>query len=93
MKLRTAFAALVACGLLAGAALAEESLTEEEKGWLAEASRTEINGWIWLKTGGEPFQRGFQHGYLVAGEFKDAWRVYEAMTLQSTGLDLAFFVG
>ena len=92
MKLRTAFAALVACGLLAGAALAEESLTEEEKGWLAEASRTEINGWIWLKTGGEPFQRGFQQGYLVAGEFKDAWRVYESMTLKSTGLDLAFFV-
>ncbi len=73
-------------------ASAAEPLTAEEQGWLAKASRQDVNGWIWLKTGGEPFERGFQHGYLIADEFKDAWRVYDAMTLQTTGLGLDFFV-
>jgi hypothetical protein len=67
-------------------------LTAEEEGWLAEASRTDINGWIWLKTQGEPFARGFQHGYLTAAEYADAIRVYQEMTLQTTGFDYSFFV-
>jgi hypothetical protein len=45
-----------------------------------------------VKIAGEPFERGLQHGYLVAVEFKDAWRVYDAMTLQTIGLGLDFFV-
>ena len=89
--LLAAFAVSIAC-LGAVQAVAEEALTEEERGWLAKASREEVNGWIWLKTGGQAFERGFQHGYLVAAEFKDAWRVYDAMTLQTIGLDLDFFV-
>ena len=89
--LLAAFAVSIAC-LGAVQAVAEEALTEEERGWLAKASREEVNGWIWLKTGGQAFERGFQHGYLVAAEFKDAWRVYDAMTLQTIGLGLDFFV-
>ncbi|WP_368911692.1 C45 family autoproteolytic acyltransferase/hydolase [Taklimakanibacter deserti] len=81
---------LFAC--VANVAIAAEELTGEEKGWLAKSSRSEENGWIRVKIGGAPFERGFQHGYLLAAEFKDAWRVYDAMTLQTTGLDLAFFV-
>lgn len=71
---------------------AAEALSEQERTWLSEASRSEENGWIHIKIGGEPFERGFQHGYLVAKEFADAWRVYDAMTLQTTGLGLDFFV-
>ena len=92
MTARPILAAFLALPLLFSAADAQDALTPEEQGWIDKASRTETNGWIWLKTGGAPFERGFQHGYLVADEFKDAWRVYDAMTLQTTGLDLAFFV-
>ena len=93
MALRHALTALVVMiAFHLPASAGAENLTAEEKGWLQKASRQDINGWIWLKTGGAPFERGFQHGYLVADEFKDAWRVYDAMTLQTTGLDLDFFV-
>ncbi|HEU5434476.1 MAG TPA: C45 family peptidase [Thermomicrobiales bacterium] len=67
-------------------------LTDEQRGWLAKASRYDANGWIHIKIGGEPFARGFQHGYLTAKEFADAIRVYTALTYQTTGFDYSFFV-
>jgi hypothetical protein len=92
MKARSIFAALIGLLLFLDVAAAQDSLTAEERGWLAKATRSEDNGWIHVKIGGAPFERGFQHGYLLAAEFKDAWRVYDAMTLQTTGLGLDFFV-
>lgn len=92
-KIRLALAALVVfSGFAVVEASAQEALSGEEKGWLAKARRSEADGWIHVKIGGEPFERGFQHGYLVAEEFKDAWRVYSAMTVETTGLGLDFFV-
>jgi hypothetical protein len=67
-------------------------LTDEERGWIDSASRNDINGWIHVKTGGEPFARGFQYGYLTADEYADAIRVYTAMTYQTMGFDYSFFV-
>jgi hypothetical protein len=67
------------------------SLTDEERGWLERASRNDVNGWVHLKIQGAPFERGFQHGYLIATEFADALRVYEAMTYQMMGFDYSFF--
>jgi hypothetical protein len=92
MALRFILACLLVTLHWGAAAVAAETLTEEEKGWVASASRSDVNGWIWIKSGGAPFARGFQHGYLVADEFKDAWRVYDAMTLQTMGLGMDFFV-
>ncbi len=66
-------------------------LTEEQRGWLERASRNDVNGWVHLKIAGAPFERGFQHGYLVAAEYADALRVYEAMTYQTMGFDYSFF--
>ena len=68
------------------------ALTEEERGWLERASRNDVNGWIHLRIEGAPFERGFQHGYLIAAEYADAIRVYEAMTYQTMGFDYSFFV-
>jgi Phospholipase B len=67
-------------------------LSDEERGWLENASRNDVNGWIHVKTGGEPFARGFQFGYLTAAEYAEAIRVYTAMTYQMMGFDYAFFV-
>ena len=71
---------------------AAATLSAEEQGWLDRASRVDVNGWIWVKTAGAPFARGFQHGYLTAAEYADALRVYEAMTYQTMGFEYAFFV-
>lgn len=30
------------------------------------------NGWIYLHIEGDPFERGFQHGYLLATELEQA---------------------
>jgi hypothetical protein len=68
------------------------TLTDEERAWLEQAERRDSNGWIHLKIGGAPFARGFQHGYLVAAEYAEAIRVFEAMTYLTSGFDYAFFV-
>ncbi len=72
--------------------VAPPELTDEQRGWLERASRREENGWLHVAIEGAPFERGFQHGYLTAAEYADAIRVYEAMTLQTTGFDYTFFV-
>jgi hypothetical protein len=61
-------------------------LTQEQKSWLAKADRHEKNGWIYIHIEGAPGERGFQHGYLLAKEIKEAirvlsveWTYYNAM--------------
>jgi len=73
-------------------AQAQQALTAEERGWLARAQRSDVNGWIYLRIGGAPFERGFQHGYLTAAEYADAIRVYKAITYQTMGFEYEFFV-
>jgi len=50
-------------------------LTQEQKIWLSQAIRHEKNGWIYLHIEGAPKERGFQHGYLLAKDIKEAIRV------------------
>ena len=98
--LKSGFAASGALLLPPGLARAQEAtpaatpaaLSDEQRGWIERASRTDINGWVHLRIGGAPFERGFQHGYLIAAEYADALRVYEAMTYQTMGFDYSFFV-
>ena len=55
--------------ILAGIpALAQENLTEEEKSWIDKADTYEQDGWIYLYVEGEPFERGFQNGFLLSGK-------------------------
>lgn len=62
-----------------------------KRSWLTKCSRTDISGWLWVRVQGGPFERGFQYGSVTAKEYAEAVRVYEAMTTESTGKDLAFF--
>ena len=43
-------------------------LRDEQRDWLRRAWRHEKHGWIYLHIEGEPRERGFQHGYLLAKE-------------------------
>jgi hypothetical protein len=56
-------------------ASATPTLTSEQQSWLAKAKRSERAGWIYLHIEGEPRQRGFQHGYLLAREIGKAMQV------------------
>ncbi len=67
-------------------------LTEQQRAIVDKASRDDINGWHYLHVEGEPYEIGFQHGYLLTDEFRDAIRVYTHMTLETLGMDYSFFV-
>ena len=67
-------------------------LTDQQCAIVDKASRDDINGWHYLHVEGEPYEIGFQHGYLLTDEFRDAIRVYTHMTLETLGMDYSFFV-
>ncbi|MEW6553959.1 MAG: hypothetical protein AB1384_06705 [Actinomycetota bacterium] len=54
--------------------------------------RFDYNGWVYLHIQGEPYERGFQHGYLVAPELAEIKEMLEYTTLQDTGKEWAYFV-
>jgi hypothetical protein len=68
-------------------------LTAEQQAWLARAQRSEKNGWIYLRIEGEPRQRGFQHGYLLAKEIAETLRVRRALWKHDSGMEWTWLVG
>jgi len=67
---------VLACcsAVLLAAAAALGAASAEQQEWLARAKRFERHGWTYLHIEGEPKQRGFQHGYLMAHEIADCLR-------------------
>ena len=67
-------------------------LSTTEQRWLAKAHRFERNGWIFLHIEGQPRERGFQHGYLMAREIAEIINLADFNMTWSTGNDFDFFV-
>jgi len=57
-----------------------------------KGSRFDKNGWIYLQIKGKPYERGFQHGSLVAAELKEIIKTLKHVTLIETGQDWNYFV-
>lgn len=68
------------------------TLTDTQSKIVAKATKKDVNGWHYLTVQGDPYEIGFQHGYLLTDEFRDAVRVYTHMTLELYGMDYSFFV-
>ncbi len=64
-------------------------LTAEQRQRLAKGHRHEKAGWIYLHVEGEPRERGFQHGYLLAPEIAEALRIRRAVWLHNTSMEWA----
>lgn len=62
-------------------------VTTYDKGY-----RWEENGWIYVHIEGEPYDRGFQHGYLVAKELAEIKKSLQYLTYWNTGLEWSYFV-
>ena len=62
-------------------------VTEYGKGY-----RFDKNGWIYVHIEGKPYERGFQHGYLVASELDGILESLKYLTYWNTGKDWEFFV-
>src|SRR4051794_17977098 len=59
---------------------------------LKKASRaTERNGWIQVHLEGKPAEIGFQHGYLLSAEIKDAFHEVSTEVMHDEKKDWAFF--
>jgi Phospholipase B len=76
--------------LIAGAAaLVSREPTADSR--LKPASRSEKNGWIFVHLEGPPAAIGFQHGYLLAPEIRDAQRVIAFLLERDTKRGWKFF--
>ncbi|HYM00943.1 MAG TPA: C45 family autoproteolytic acyltransferase/hydrolase, partial [Blastocatellia bacterium] len=53
--------------------------------------RRERNGWIYVHLEGTPDRIGYQHGYLLAPEIKEALRVFEEYLPHTTKHDWSFY--
>ena len=53
--------------------------------------RYEANGWTFLHIEGKPYERGYQHGRLMAAEIGDFRRTVEHIVPIDTGRDWAYF--
>jgi hypothetical protein len=80
--------------LCAAPCLAEpqSSLTAEQQAWLAKARKFGRAGWIYLHIEGEPRERGFQHGYLLAKEIADGLRVTRIQWQHQSAMDWRWLV-
>jgi hypothetical protein len=65
---------------------------QEQKAWLASAARYDKNGWIYLHIEGEPRERGYQHGFLLANEIAEDLRVYREVWKHESGMDWEWLV-
>lgn len=72
----------------------KEAGTEEKTGLreYGEGYRFDENGWIYVHIEGEPYERGKQHGYLVADELAELMRVLKFVTYWDTGMEWDFWV-
>ncbi len=54
--------------------------------------RSDKNGWAYLHIEGEPHERGYQHGYLLAPEIAEILRSVRHLTYQETGKEWEYYV-
>jgi len=64
---------------------------DEIKKCLGKAYRFEKNGWTQLHIEGEPYERGYQHGFLLAPEIGTILKTLKHLTLFNTGKEFNFF--
>ena len=91
MKSLTHFvlATLLAASIAYGGGKAD---LHQKDGRLKGAFRAPVRaGWIFIHLEGSPMELGFQHGYLLAPEIKDAFKVIELEMTHDTKKDWAFF--
>ena len=67
-------------------------LSAEQKSWIGRAERHEKDGWIYLHIEGAPRVRGFQYGFLLAGEIRESLRVRKAGWNYQSGMEWDWLV-
>lgn len=93
MNLRVLAYSLCSIGVfLAQASLRAAGLSSQQQEWLRAAGRHERAGWTYLHVEGEPRECGFQHGYLMAREIADCFRIVKFDWKQQNGMEWSWLV-
>lgn len=80
-------------GLLAASVVwPAQTLTEQQSRCLSKAHRHDKHGWIFLSVSGEPWELGFQHGYLLATDIQDGLRVTRKQWHYESGMEWEWLV-
>ena len=69
-----------------------DDLSQKQRAWIEKATHHERNGWIYLHIEGQPLERGFQHGYLLAKEITEALRVTREGWRHESGMEWDWLV-
>jgi hypothetical protein len=64
----------------------------ETKPEIGKGYRFDKNGWTYIHIEGDPHERGYQHGYLVAPELQEILRSLKYLTYWNSGMQWEFFV-
>jgi len=83
-------AVLFLFAIQAGAAFAADD-SAAEKSPDGMGYRFEKDGWTYLHIEGSPYERGYQHGYLMAPEILEIMGSIRYLTYYNTGMDFDFF--
>jgi Phospholipase B len=77
--------------LLTALSLALTAMCQQQNPKLANASRADKNGWIYVHLEGGPADIGYQHGYLLANEIDDLIKGMKVSLPHLSGKDWAFY--
>src|SRR5580658_11198675 len=77
--------------LLTATMLTITAFGQQQNPRLANASRYDKNGWIYVHLEGSPREIGYQHGYLLASEIEDLIHAFQLSLPHLSGKDWAFY--
>lgn len=88
---RAVFVALFAIGLAVTIPLATSRPIASDSRLKGAFRRPAQQGWTYVRLEGTPSEVGFQHGYLLAQEVLDAYKVFSLELTHDNGKDWMFF--
>jgi Phospholipase B len=89
--MRRAIGIAVVCSMIIFAAVAASMTPKTDERLKGAFRRPPVNGWTYVHLEGTPGQIGYQHGYLLATEIQDLYKVYALMLPHDNGKDWNFF--
>jgi hypothetical protein len=89
--MRRAIGIAVVCSVIIFAAVAASMTRKADKQLKGAFRRPPVSGWSYVHLEGTPEQIGYQHGYLMATEIQDLYKVYVLMLSHDNGKDWSFF--
>ena len=89
--MRRAIGIAVVCSMIIFAAVAASMTPKMDERLKGAFRRPPVNGWTYVHLEGTPEQIGYQHGYLLATEIQDLYKVYVLMLPHDNGKDWSFF--